>query len=60
MRKLTTRVSSNENFSHWWMRFHWFCGDKDLVNADHQVLSIDKLTYAGDLRTVAALANSPN
>jgi dTDP-glucose 4,6-dehydratase len=31
-----------------------------LVNADHQVLNIDKLTYAGDLRNVAAVANAPN
>jgi len=31
-----------------------------LVNANHQVLNIDKLTYAGDLRNVAAVANSPN
>src|SRR5271166_4321008 len=31
-----------------------------LVNANHQVLNIDKLTYAGDLRTVAAVANAPN
>ena len=31
-----------------------------LVNADHQVLNIDKLTYAGDLRTVAAVASAPN
>lgn len=30
------------------------------MNAGHQVLNLDKLTYAGDLRTVAALANSPN
>ena len=31
-----------------------------LVGAGHQVLNIDKLTYAGDLRTVAAVAGSPN
>jgi dTDP-glucose 4,6-dehydratase len=31
-----------------------------LVSAGHQVLNIDKLTYAGDLRTVAAVAGSPN
>jgi dTDP-glucose 4,6-dehydratase len=30
------------------------------VNAGHRVLNVDKLTYAGDLRTVAALAHSPN
>ena len=30
------------------------------MNAGHEVLNIDKLTYAGDLRTVAAVANSPN
>jgi hypothetical protein len=29
-----------------------------LVRAGHQVLNIDKLTYAGDLRTVAAVAGS--
>jgi dTDP-glucose 4,6-dehydratase len=31
-----------------------------LVEAGHEVLNIDKLTYAGDLRTVAAVAGSPN
>jgi dTDP-glucose 4,6-dehydratase len=31
-----------------------------LVNAGHQVLNIDKLTYAGDVRTVAGVARSPN
>jgi dTDP-glucose 4,6-dehydratase len=31
-----------------------------LVNNGHQVLNIDKLTYAGDLRTVAEIAGSPN
>ena len=31
-----------------------------LVDAGHEVLNIDKLTYAGDLRTVAAVAGSPN
>jgi len=31
-----------------------------LVGAGHQVLNIDKLTYAGDLRTVAAVTGSPN
>jgi dTDP-glucose 4,6-dehydratase len=31
-----------------------------LVRAGHQVLNIDKLTYAGDLRTVAAVGGSPN
>jgi dTDP-glucose 4,6-dehydratase len=31
-----------------------------LVRAGHQVLNIDKLTYAGDLRTVAAVSGSPN
>src|SRR5260370_88755 len=31
-----------------------------LVGAGHQVLNIDKLTYAGDPRTVAAVAGSPN
>jgi dTDP-glucose 4,6-dehydratase len=31
-----------------------------LVGAGHQVLNIDKFTYAGDLRTVAAVAGSPN
>ena len=31
-----------------------------LVNAGHKVLNIDKLTYAGDFRTVAAVAGSPN
>jgi dTDP-glucose 4,6-dehydratase len=31
-----------------------------LVGAGHQVFNIDKLTYAGDLRTVAAVAGSPN
>ena len=33
---------------------------KILVGAGHQVLNIDKLTYAGDLRTVAAVVGSPN
>ncbi|NOJ50678.1 dTDP-glucose 4,6-dehydratase [Bradyrhizobium archetypum] len=31
-----------------------------LVQAGHQVLNIDKLTYAGDSRTVAAVADFPN
>jgi dTDP-glucose 4,6-dehydratase len=31
-----------------------------LVGAGHQVLNIDKLTYAGDLRTVAAVTGSSN
>ncbi len=31
-----------------------------MVEAGHQVLNIDKLTYAGDLRTVAAVANLSN
>jgi dTDP-glucose 4,6-dehydratase len=31
-----------------------------LVGAGHQVLNIDKMTYAGDLRTVAAVVGSPN
>ncbi|NOJ43547.1 dTDP-glucose 4,6-dehydratase [Bradyrhizobium australiense] len=31
-----------------------------LVGAGHHVLNLDKLTYAGDLRTVAAVAGSPN
>jgi dTDP-glucose 4,6-dehydratase len=31
-----------------------------LVDAGHRVLNIDKLTYAGDLRTVAAVASSSN
>ncbi len=31
-----------------------------LVGAGHEVLNIDKLSYAGDLRTVAAVAGSPN
>ena len=31
-----------------------------LVVAGHSVLNIDKLTYAGDLRTVAAVADRPN
>jgi dTDP-glucose 4,6-dehydratase len=31
-----------------------------LVRAGHEVLNIDKLTYAGDLRTVAAVAGSPS
>ena len=31
-----------------------------LVNAGHQVLNIDKLTYAGDPRTVAPVAGSSN
>jgi dTDP-glucose 4,6-dehydratase len=31
-----------------------------LVGAGHQVLNIDKMTYAGDLRTVAAIVGSPN
>ena len=31
-----------------------------LVGAGNQVLNIDKLTYAGDLRTVASAAGSPN
>jgi dTDP-glucose 4,6-dehydratase len=31
-----------------------------LVRAGHQVLNIDKLTYAGDLLTVAAVGGSPN
>lgn len=31
-----------------------------LVEAGHSVLNIDKLTYAGDLRTVAAVAGRPN
>jgi dTDP-glucose 4,6-dehydratase len=31
-----------------------------LVGTGHQVLNIDKLTYAGDLRTVASAAGSPH
>ena len=31
-----------------------------LVSTGHEVLNIHKLTYAGDLRTVAAVAGSPN
>src|SRR5206468_2195709 len=31
-----------------------------LVGAGHQVLNIDKLTYAGDLRTIGAVAGCPN
>jgi dTDP-glucose 4,6-dehydratase len=31
-----------------------------LVDAGQEVLNIDKLTYAGDLRTVASAAGSPN
>jgi len=31
-----------------------------LVGSGHEVLNIDKLTYAGDLRTIAAVAGSPN
>jgi dTDP-glucose 4,6-dehydratase len=31
-----------------------------LVRAGHQVLNIDKLTYAGDLRTVSPVVGSPN
>jgi dTDP-glucose 4,6-dehydratase len=31
-----------------------------LVGTGHQVLNLDKLTYAGDIRTVAAAAGSPN
>jgi len=30
------------------------------VGAGHEGLNIDKLSYAGDLRTVAAIAGSPN
>jgi dTDP-glucose 4,6-dehydratase len=33
---------------------------RTLVGAGHQVLNIDKMTYAGDLRTVAAIVGSPN
>jgi dTDP-glucose 4,6-dehydratase len=33
---------------------------RDLVEAGHQVLNIDKLTYAGDLRTVSTVASLPN
>src|SRR6202047_1856879 len=33
---------------------------RKLVGAGHQVLNIDKMTYAGDLRTVAAVVGSPN
>jgi dTDP-glucose 4,6-dehydratase len=33
---------------------------RTLVSKGYQVLNIDKLTYAGDLRTVAAAAGSPN
>jgi len=31
-----------------------------MVRAGHQVLNLDKLTYAGDVRTVAAVGGSPN
>src|ERR1700756_1556814 len=31
-----------------------------LVRNGHQVLNVDKLTYAGDRRTVAEVAGSPN
>lgn len=31
-----------------------------LVRAGHQIMNVDKLTYAGDLRTVAEVANSAN
>jgi dTDP-glucose 4,6-dehydratase len=31
-----------------------------LVHAGHEVLNVDKLTYAGNVRTVAVAANSPN
>jgi dTDP-glucose 4,6-dehydratase len=33
---------------------------RTLVNAGHQILNVDKLTYAGDLRTVAGVADSSN
>lgn len=33
---------------------------RTLVNAGHQVLNVDKLTYAGNLCTVAAVADSPD
>jgi dTDP-glucose 4,6-dehydratase len=33
---------------------------RSLVRTGHEVLNIDRLTYAGDLRTVASVAASPN